>query len=132
MADAIAAIEELALAPAVLIGQSLGGHTAFLVAAARPDLVRGLVIAEASPVEAKPGQPEEIRKLLSAWPMFPSREAAQEYFGGDTPAARAWARNLNETEDELVPAFESTSWSRRSPPRPMRAGTSGDEFRRRR
>jgi len=105
VADAIAAIDELALAPAVLIGQSLGGHTAFLVAAARPDLVRGLVIAEASPVEAKPGQPEEIRKLLSAWPMFPSRDAAQEYFGGDTPAARAWARNLNETEEELVPAF---------------------------
>ena len=30
VADAVAAIEELALAPAVLIGQSLGGHTAFL------------------------------------------------------------------------------------------------------
>ena len=106
VADAIAAIDELALAPAVLIGQSLGGHTAFLVAAARPDLVRGLVIAEASPAEAKPGQPEEIRKLLSAWPAFPSRAAAQEFFGGDTPAARAWARNLDETEDGLVPAFE--------------------------
>ena len=105
VADAIAAIDELALAPAVLIGQSLGGHTAFLVAAARPDLVRGLVIAEASPVEAKPGQPEEIRKLLSAWPMFPSCDAAQEFFGG-TPAGRAWARNLDETEEGLLPSFE--------------------------
>ena len=105
VADAIAAIDDLALAPAVLIGQSLGGHTAFLVAAARPDLVRGLVIAEASPVEAKPGQPEEIRKLLSAWPMFPSRDAAQEFCGG-TPAGRAWARNLDETEEGLLPSFE--------------------------
>ena len=105
VADAIAAIDELALAPAVLIGQSLGGHTAFLVATARPDLVRGLVIAEASPAEAKPGQPEEIRKLLSAWPAFPSRAAAQEFFGG-TPAGRAWARNLDETQNGLVPAFE--------------------------
>jgi pimeloyl-ACP methyl ester carboxylesterase len=105
IADAVAAIEELALAPAVLIGQSLGGHTAFLVAAARADLVRGLVIAEASPVEAKPGQPEEIRKLLSAWPMFPSCDAAQEFFGG-TPAGRAWARNLDETEEGFLPSFE--------------------------
>ena len=132
VADAVAAIEELALAPAVLIGQSLGGHTAFLVAAARPDLVRGLVIAEASPVEAKPGQPEEIRKLLSAWPMFPSRDAAQEFFGGDTPAARAWARNLTRLKTGSSPPSKSTSWSRRSPPRLTRAGTSGDGFRRRR
>lgn len=103
--DAVAAIYELALSPAVLVGQSLGGHTTFLVAANRPDLVRGLVIAEASPAEAKPGEPDEIRKLLSAWPAFPTREAAQEFFG-DTPAGRAWARNLDETEDGLVPAFE--------------------------
>jgi len=105
VADAVAAMEELTLAPVVLIGQSLGGHTAFLVAAARPDLVRGLLIAEASPAEAKPGQPEEIRKLLSAWPAFPTRSAAQEFFG-DTPAGRAWARNLDETDDGLMPAFE--------------------------
>jgi pimeloyl-ACP methyl ester carboxylesterase len=105
VADAVAAIQKLALAPAVLIGQSLGAHTAFLVAAARPDLVRGLVIAEASPAEAKPGQPEEIRRLLSAWPAFPTRAAAQEFFG-DTPAGRAWARNLDETEDGLVPSFQ--------------------------
>jgi pimeloyl-ACP methyl ester carboxylesterase len=105
--DAIAAIDELALAPAVLVGQSLGGHTAFLVAAARPDLVRGLVVAEASPAEAKPGEPDEIRKLLSAWPAFASREAAQEFFGGDTPVGRAWARNLEEADDGLVPAFDT-------------------------
>ena len=106
VADAVAAIEALGLAPAALIGQSLGGHTAFLVAAARPDLVRGLVVAEASPAEAERGQTEAIRKQLSAWPLFPSREAAQEFFGGDTPTGRAWVRNLDETEHGLVPAFD--------------------------
>lgn len=106
VADAVAAIDELVHAPAVLIGQSLGAHTAFLVAAARPDLVCGLVVAEASPAEASPGQPEEIRRLLSAWPVFPSRGAAQEFFGGDTPAGRGWARNLDETEKGLVAAFD--------------------------
>jgi pimeloyl-ACP methyl ester carboxylesterase len=41
--------------PVVLVGQSLGGHTAMLVAAARPDLVRALVLVEASPGLPDPG-----------------------------------------------------------------------------
>jgi pimeloyl-ACP methyl ester carboxylesterase len=103
VADAVAAIEELRLAPVVLVGQSLGGHTAFLATAKRPDLVRGLVVAEASPAEAAPGSAEEIRTALSAWPAkFSSLEAAREFFGGESPRARAWARNL----DGLSAAFE--------------------------
>jgi pimeloyl-ACP methyl ester carboxylesterase len=102
VADAVAAIEQLELAPAVLIGQSLGGHTAFLLAAERPD-VRALVVAEASPASEDPGTADEIRRMLSAWPSeFASAEAAQEFFGGDTATARAWARNL----DGLRPAFD--------------------------
>src|SRR4051794_3419557 len=49
VADAAFAIERLALAPVVAVGQSLGGQTALLLAAERPDLVRGLVVADASP-----------------------------------------------------------------------------------
>src|SRR5436190_819768 len=47
--DAAFAIESLGLAPAIVVGQSLGGQTALLVAADRPDLVRGLVLADAGP-----------------------------------------------------------------------------------
>ncbi|MCD7444199.1 alpha/beta hydrolase [Streptomyces lincolnensis] len=47
--DAVTLIEELALAPVTLIGQSLGGHTAMLLASARPDLVGSLVLVEAGP-----------------------------------------------------------------------------------
>jgi len=101
-ADAVAAIEQLGLAPVVLIGQSLGGHTAFLVAAHRPELVRGLVVAEASPASEEPGTAAEIGRMLSKWPAeFTSVSAAQEFLGGDTARARAWARNL----DGLRPAF---------------------------
>lgn len=39
--DVVAVITQLALAPAALIGQSLGGHTAMLTAAAHPSLVQG-------------------------------------------------------------------------------------------
>jgi pimeloyl-ACP methyl ester carboxylesterase len=107
VADAVAAIEQLGLARAVLIGQSLGGNAAFLAAAERPDLVRGLIVAEASPAAAKPDSVERIRDLLSAWPVpFPSAGAAQAFFGDDTPAARAWARNLEEADDGLRPSFD--------------------------
>jgi pimeloyl-ACP methyl ester carboxylesterase len=107
VADAVAAVDQLALAPVILIGQSLGGHTAFLVAAARPDLVRALVVAEASPAAPEPGSAEKIRDLLSAWPLpFASPQAADDFFGGETPAARAWARNLEEADDGLRPSFD--------------------------
>src|ERR1044072_1392597 len=43
-ADATAWIEALGVAPAVVVGQSLGGLTAILLAAQRPDLVCGLVV----------------------------------------------------------------------------------------
>jgi pimeloyl-ACP methyl ester carboxylesterase len=107
VADAAAAVEQLELTPAVLVGQSLGGNAAFLAAAERPELVRGLVVAEASPAAAKADSVEEIRGLLSSWPVpFPSAEAAEEFFGGDAPAARAWARNLEPAGDGLRPSFD--------------------------
>ena len=105
--DAVAAIDQLELAPVILIGQSLGGHTAFLAAAERPDLVRGLVVAEASPAEADPVTVRQVAGMLSSWPRpFPSRDAALEFFGGDTLRARAWADNLEERDGELFPAFD--------------------------
>nr|WP_267956060.1 alpha/beta fold hydrolase [Streptomyces sp. MBT33] len=61
VADVVAVLEQLDLRQAVLIGQSLGGYTAVLTAAAHPDLVRGLVL-----VEAGPGQAARMFPLRSA------------------------------------------------------------------
>jgi pimeloyl-ACP methyl ester carboxylesterase len=106
-ADAIAAIESLGLAPALVIGQSLGGQTAFLAAADRPDLVCALVVAEASPADGEPGDAKRVGELLASWPVpFADRDAALEFFGRDTPRARAWVNNLIRTDEGLVPAFD--------------------------
>jgi pimeloyl-ACP methyl ester carboxylesterase len=75
-------IELLGLAPAVVIGQSLGGHTAFLLAARRPELVRAVVAVP-----------------------FARREEALGFFG-DTTWGRAWTDGLEERADGLRPAFE--------------------------
>jgi pimeloyl-ACP methyl ester carboxylesterase len=100
--DAAFAIEQLGLAPAVLIGQSLGGHTALLVAARHPDLVAGLVVAEAAPERDSADAADELRRSLERWPVpFASRAAAISFFGNEV-----WADGLEEREDGWWPRFD--------------------------
>jgi len=107
VADVVALVERLAGPPVTLIGQSLGAHTAFLVAARRPDLVRTLVVAEASPSPTTAEMVANVREQLAAWPVpFRSRADARTFFGGDTLAARAWADGLEERDGAWWPAFD--------------------------
>jgi pimeloyl-ACP methyl ester carboxylesterase len=88
------------------MGQSLGGHTALLTAAARPDLVRALVVVEASPGGGGPEAAEELETALARWPVpFASREAAVAFFGGPSVAGEAWADGLEQRDDGLWPRF---------------------------
>lgn len=78
----------------VLVGQSMGGITALLTAAAHPELVRALVLIEAGPDGPSPGLPATIGAWLDSWPVpFPDAEAAAAFFGGGA-AGRAWAAGL--------------------------------------
>ncbi|HYM63701.1 MAG TPA: alpha/beta hydrolase [Gaiellaceae bacterium] len=107
VADVIALVESVGSPGAILIGQSLGGQTALLTAARRPDLVKGLVVAEATAGEPTPEVSAEVRALLEAWPVpFPSRGAALDFFGGEGLAAHAWADGLEEGPDGLRPRFD--------------------------
>jgi pimeloyl-ACP methyl ester carboxylesterase len=106
VADVVFWLDELDLAPVRLVGQSLGGHTAFLVAARHPDLVRSLVVAESTPAAA-PQFPQTVRRWLESWPVpFESREAAIAFFGGESLWARGWASGLEASADGLRPRFE--------------------------
>ncbi|HEX4755632.1 MAG TPA: alpha/beta hydrolase [Candidatus Dormibacteraeota bacterium] len=107
VADVAMWLERLDAAPGVLVGQSLGGHTAFLVAARHPDLVRGLAVVEATP-EANPRGRDDVRRWLATWPVpFASLPAAMQFFGGDTAWARAWARGLESRDDGYWPRFDA-------------------------
>jgi pimeloyl-ACP methyl ester carboxylesterase len=100
VADAVFAVERLGLGAVVVVGQSLGARTALVFAARRPDLVRGLVVADATPHGGDPADVVEadlaqLRTSLQRWPVpFASRDAAVEFFGGPSLSADAWADGL--------------------------------------
>lgn len=112
-ADVACVIEHLLLGPVVLVGQSLGGLTAILVAAHRPELVRGLVVVEASPAGGDHNADRDVAALgesLRTWPVpFPTRDAALRFFAerhGSSLAAEAWASGLEHRDDGWWPRFE--------------------------
>ncbi|MGC3861215.1 alpha/beta fold hydrolase [Micromonospora chersina] len=79
--DAVAVIEALDLAPALVIGHSMGGLTAWQLAGARPDLVRGVVIADMNPVTPA-DLVDRWRRWLADWPVpFPTLADVRDYFG---------------------------------------------------
>jgi pimeloyl-ACP methyl ester carboxylesterase len=107
VADAVFAVEQLQLDPVLLVGQSLGGLTALLVAAERPDLVAGLIVADASPAAGDEASVAEVGDALSRWPVpFASREAAVEFFGGPSLSADAWADGLEHRDGGWWPSFD--------------------------
>ncbi|WCD91011.1 Non-heme chloroperoxidase [Streptomyces xanthophaeus] len=106
VADVVAVADQLDLQQPVLIGQSMGGNTAMLTAAAHPGLIRALVLVEAGPGGPNPHTPAEIGGWLDSWPMpFPSREAAVQFLGGG-PVGEGWAAGLEERDGGWWPRFD--------------------------
>ena len=112
VSDVIRVMESLALGPAILIGQSMGGLNAFLAAARRPELVRALIVAEASPAES-PRVQQGVQDWLSSWPLpFPTLADARVFFGGETLYAQTWLEVLEEHADGYWPQFDQTTMVR--------------------
>jgi pimeloyl-ACP methyl ester carboxylesterase len=108
VADVVAVVDDLAGGgPVTLVGQSMGGHTAMLVAAWHPGLVRRLVLLEAGVGgDGANGYPAKLGDWFASWPVpFPDPRTAAEVLGS-TPIAQFWARDLDERVDGLWPRFE--------------------------
>ncbi|WP_079053291.1 alpha/beta fold hydrolase [Streptomyces phaeochromogenes] len=106
IADVVAITEQLGLERPVLVGQSLGGHTAMLTTASHPEMVRGLVLVEAGPDGPNPNGPKEIGDWFDSWATpFPSRAAAAEFFGGG-PVVTDWAAGLEKHNGTWHPRFD--------------------------
>jgi pimeloyl-ACP methyl ester carboxylesterase len=110
--DVVAVISSLVGAvPVTLVGQSLGGHLAMLVAGRRPDLVGRLVMVESGVRGGTEASVQQVETWLRSWPAsFADRSVASRWFEGQgmTPgAARAWSNGLRAGEGGLLPAFQA-------------------------
>jgi pimeloyl-ACP methyl ester carboxylesterase len=106
VADVVRVIEAVG-PPVALVGQSMGGHTAMLVAAARHDLVSQLALLEA---DAGGGRGEDhvaVGEYFRSWPVpFPNRAAAAAFLG-DSPLALAWSADLEGRDGGFRPRFDA-------------------------
>jgi pimeloyl-ACP methyl ester carboxylesterase len=80
-ADAAEAVRELDLAPAVVIGHSMGGLHALALAAEYPALVRGVVVEDFSP-DQRGRTVDDWRPYFESWPVpFRSLAHVRQFFG---------------------------------------------------
>lgn len=101
-ADVVAVLDDLGADEAVLVGQSMGGHTAMLVAAEHPVRVSGLVLVESGLGGGTPEDLAAVSDWLHSWPQrFEDAEMFCQFFGGDPRVALAWADGLDPRPDGL-------------------------------
>ncbi|ACZ21149.1 predicted hydrolase or acyltransferase of alpha/beta superfamily [Sanguibacter keddieii DSM 10542] len=107
VADVVQVLTTLTSQPVVLVGQSMGAHTAMLVAAARPDLVSRLVMLEGNQGGGSEADHQALGDFFRSWDVpFVSRAAAVEALG-DGPLQRAWVEDLERRADGWYPRFDA-------------------------
>jgi pimeloyl-ACP methyl ester carboxylesterase len=106
VADVVSVIETEELGPVDLVGQSMGAHTAMLVASSRPDLVRRLVLLEANEGGGSEAESAALGDYFRGWPVPFASSADAAAVLGDGPLARAWIADLEQREDGLYPRFD--------------------------
>jgi pimeloyl-ACP methyl ester carboxylesterase len=106
--DVVAVLESVEIdQPAVLIGQSMGAHTALITAAGFPDRISHLVMIEGDVGSGGDAELATLRDALASWPLpFPDFEQAMAFFGGDSERGRAWADGLERRDDGLWPRWD--------------------------
>lgn len=96
--DAAAFVTGLGLAPALVIGHSLGGVTAYQLAARRPDLVRAVVVEDVGAVTDAPVVERPVLDV-TGWPRtFADRSAVESFFAG-SPAPDYFLESAVERDD---------------------------------
>lgn len=105
--DVVRVIEAEWREPVDLVGQSMGAHTAMLVAAHRPELIRRLVMLEGDAGGGSADDRAAIGSFFRSWPVPFADRAEAHAFLGDGALARAWIADLEQRSDGLHPRFHA-------------------------
>ncbi|GIG63289.1 hypothetical protein Lfu02_76610 [Longispora fulva] len=102
--DVVRVLEDVG--PAVLVGHSMGGMTAWQVAGRRPDLVRGIVVIDMSALGK--ARTAGWRAYFDSWPeSFGSRDEVAAFFGREYAGqGRFFAEIMDERDGRFVPHFD--------------------------
>lgn len=113
--DAAAALDRLGLGPAVVVGHAMGALTAWQLAAAHPDLVRGLVICDMRASALGAASQREWTEWFKTWPVpFATLADVRKWFGEDDPRVERpspargefYAEVMAESPDGWRPVFD--------------------------
>lgn len=105
VSDVIVTINEIVQEPVVLIGQSMGGVTAYRVAIRQSNLVRALVIAEAQ-AWGYQSRSDSISRWLRSWPVpFPSLAAGRRWLDSQGLVGTVWCDVLEMRGEGWFPEF---------------------------
>ena len=90
-----------------LVGHSMGAHTAFLVAAARPDLVDRLVMLEGHAAGSdNPGEADAVGDFFASWPSAFADESEARRFLPNSALSEAWIDDLEPSAGGLRARFD--------------------------
>jgi pimeloyl-ACP methyl ester carboxylesterase len=105
--DVAAVIESAGTGPVTLVGQSMGAHTALIVAGRHPDMVRHLVLAEGDLGGGGREPLDKVDQVIRGWPAsFASWAEVRDFFGGDNRAGRGWADGYTKRNGRWWPRFD--------------------------
>lgn len=107
--DVVAVLDaEGAEEPVIMVGQSMGAHTALVVAERHPDRVARLVMIEGDVGGGGPGRLEEVVAAMASIPTsFSTLEHVADFFGGGEPG-RAWAGGYEERDGRWFSRFDAS------------------------
>lgn len=109
--DALALIEDLGLAPAHVLGHSMGGRVAQWMALERPEAVRTLILAATGPGEFDPQKP--VPRGIPVHAAKAMIELGYEAYMRDHIAATFFTPEFREAHPERVRWLHETFWSHR-------------------
>ncbi|MBS41715.1 MAG: alpha/beta hydrolase [Nocardioides sp.] len=113
VADVVAVLDDLGAGSVPIVGHSMGGHTAMLVAARHPDRVERLVMLESGLGGEDPEVTRAVGDWLGNWPVpFADRDDFLAFFGGDRMVAESWADGLEQRPDGLYPQWDACTLQR--------------------